>query len=129
MDCCEMGFPMGPFRGSAIPASPAVLEVLKPLVDAVGPVATVSTCSGVGSLAEQVRARTGAVAECMEGAAVAHVGARLGVPTGELRVISNTTGDRPGQRWDLKGALAGLEAVIGRLADARAKAHEAGRTF
>jgi nucleoside phosphorylase len=67
-------------------------------------------------MAHQVRGRTGAIAECMEGAAVAHVGVRLGIATGELRVISNTTGDRSGQRWDLKGALSALEKVIGRLA-------------
>jgi futalosine hydrolase len=115
MDCCAMGFPMGPFEGSAIPASPEVLAILSPLANASGPIATVSTCSGVDAMAHQVRGRTGAIAECMEGAAVAHVGVRLGIATGELRVISNTTGDRSGQRWDLKGALAVLEQVIGRL--------------
>jgi futalosine hydrolase len=116
VDCCQMGFPMGPFEGSAIPASSEVLAFLSPLAKTTGPIATVSTCSGVDALAMVVRARTGAIAECMEGAAVAHVGVRLGVATGELRVISNTTGDRPGQRWDLKGALAALEQVIGRFA-------------
>jgi futalosine hydrolase len=51
----------------------------------------------------------------MEGAAIAHIATRLGIPCGELRVVSNTCGDRQRQRWDLAGALAKLEAVIGRL--------------
>jgi futalosine hydrolase len=116
MDCGAMGFPMGPFEGSSIPTDSDILSVIQPLARVTGPIATVSTCSGVDSLAQQVRARTGAVAECMEGAAVAHIALRLGVASGELRVISNTTGDRAGQRWDLNGALAELEMVIGRLA-------------
>jgi futalosine hydrolase len=51
----------------------------------------------------------------MEGAAVALAAVRLGLAFGELRVISNTTGDRARQQWDLKGALARLTDVIGRL--------------
>jgi hypothetical protein len=43
--------------------------------------------------------------------------ARLGIRAGELRVISNTTGRRLGQVWDLPGALAVLEGVIGRVSD------------
>lgn len=121
-DCCSMGFPLGPFEGSAIPAATTVIERLRPLSDHAGPIAAVSTCSGLNQLADEVRARTGAIAEGMEGAAIAHVGARLGVATGELRVISNTTGDRAAQRWDLKGALAALERVIGRLRETLSEA-------
>lgn len=111
-DLGAMGFPLGPFQGPLIPVGPQLVEALRPLADAAGPVATVSTCSGTDPLAHQVAARTGALAEAMEGAAVAHAGARLGVPAGELRVISNTTGNRAGQSWDLRGALARLEEVI-----------------
>lgn len=116
LDCAQMGFPLGGFPGSAVPADEGVLSVLRPLADAAGPVATVSTCSGTDALAEQTRRRTGALAEAMEGAAVGQVAHRLGIPFGELRVLSNTTGDRARQVWDLKGAVAALGAVIGRWA-------------
>jgi futalosine hydrolase len=66
-----------------------------------------------------VKARTGAVAEAMEGAAVGLVAHRLGIPFGEVRIISNTTGDRNLQRWDMKRALASLSEVIGLLAQHR----------
>ena len=41
----------------------------------------------------------------MEGAAVVHAARRLHLPAIELRTISNTTGDRDRQHWDLPGAL------------------------
>jgi futalosine hydrolase len=115
LDCDAMGFPMGPFMGSAIAPGEQLFEKLRPLADNAGPIATVSTCSGVEALARQVCTRTGAIAEAMEGAAVAHIACRLGIPTAELRTISNTTGDRSRQQWDLEGALAKLERVIGAL--------------
>jgi futalosine hydrolase len=120
-DCHAMGFPLGAFEGSAVPLDPRLLGILKPLATATGPIATVSTCSGTADLAERVRSRTGALAEAMEGAAIALVAHRLGVPAAELRVISNTTGDRPGQVWDLQAALSRLEAIVAVLATARAR--------
>jgi futalosine hydrolase len=120
-DCAAMGFPLGPepIRGPAVQSDDAVIGLLRAIAAAVAPIATVSTCSGTDALAQQVVARTGAVAEGMEGAAVGLVAARLGIPFGELRVISNTTGRREGQRWDLRGALAVLGQAAARLAVAR----------
>jgi futalosine hydrolase len=114
-DCATMGFPLADFPGSAVPVDQGLVSVLRLLADVAGPIATVSTCSGTGPLATTVRARTGAVAEAMEGAAVALVARRVGLPMAELRVISNTTGPRAQQRWDLKGALARLSDVCSRL--------------
>ena len=114
-DCPSMGFSLGPFEGSGPDVPRWLVEPLRPLADAAGPIATVSTCSGTDVAADRVRERTGGIAEAMEGAAVAHVAARLGIPAGEIRVISNTTGDRPRQTWDLSGALRVLAGVIGRL--------------
>jgi futalosine hydrolase len=123
MDCGAMGFPLGPFEGSAIESDAAMLAAARPLADAVGPIATVSTCSGTDELARAVWSRTGALAEGMEGAAIAHA---LRVLPGDLaftrflevRVISNTTGDRSRQRWDLEGALKRLQGLTGPLAGA-----------
>ena len=37
------------------------------------------------------------------------------IPFAELRIMSNTTGDREGQRWDLALALKRLESVCAGL--------------
>lgn len=115
IDLAQMGLPLGEFAGAGVPVDPMLLECLAPVADHAGPIATVSTCSGSDELAWAVAARTGALAEAMEGAAVASTALRLGVPAAELRVISNTTGRRDRQRWDLPGALERLARVIGRL--------------
>ena len=121
-DCAAMGFPLAGFPGSAVPVSSEAVQWcrswLSSLSPVVAPVATVSTCSGENVLAAEVQRRTGAAAEGMEGAAVGLVGFRLGLPFAEIRVISNTTGDRPSQKWDMKVALARLTEVIGALAQA-----------
>ncbi|MFT3686476.1 MAG: futalosine hydrolase [Phycisphaerales bacterium] len=113
-DLERMGF--GPFPGMTNGAltDHALEEWLKPLADVIGPVATVSVCSGTDAGAQRWGGR-GYVAEAMEGAAVALVCARTDVPFCELRVISNTTGDRSSQTWDIRGALATLTRVLGRM--------------
>jgi futalosine hydrolase len=110
----EMGFPLGPFAGPGVDGDPALLDILRPLAQAIGPIATVSTCSGTDALAREVAGRTGAIAEGMEGAAIAHTLVRLHpeIPFAELRVVSNSTGDRPGQHWDLRGSLARLTGLV-----------------
>lgn len=120
-DCATVGFGLGPWSnqgavgGSVIPVSELLLGWMGLLTPRLVRIATVSTCSGTDALAAEVVRRTGAAAEGMEGAAVAHVAARLGVPAGELRAISNTTGDRDQQRWDLRAALQALEQAVGRV--------------
>jgi len=106
-DMAAMGFSLGDFQGNAVPVDDRLLSRLAGLFHT-GAIATVATCSGTDAAAETVARRTGAVAEAMEGAAVVHAARRLGVPAIELRVISNTTGDRENQEWDLAGALAAL---------------------
>jgi futalosine hydrolase len=108
IDCESMGFPLGPFAGNAIPIHAPWLPALSPLAARAGPIATVSTCSGTDTLAESVANRTGALAEAMEGAAIGHVAARLGVPFAEIRAISNSTGNRSRQVWDMSAALGAL---------------------
>lgn len=112
IDCSVMGFPLGSFPGSAVPVCAELLDSIRTLVDTAAPIATVSVCSGTDAQAREVAARTGSPVECMEGAAVALVAHRLGAPMFEVRVISNTTGDRHRQSWDLKHALTRLERVL-----------------
>lgn len=98
-----------------IRADAASLRALAPLADAVGPIATVSACSGTNDAARAIVARTGAIGEAMEGAACGLAARRIDPAArfAELRVVSNTTGDRGSQVWDLDGALARLGAVLG----------------
>lgn len=96
---------------------PELTEHLATLCDVQGVIATVSWCSGDDGCAAGVVSRTGAIAEAMEGAACA-VATQLSDPsirTGELRVISNTTGNRSKQVWDLDLALKNLITVLGLL--------------
>lgn len=99
------GFPPWAGPGNVVPAHPSIafLRDLPGLHE--GVIATVSICSGTDGLAREVAGRTGAIAEAMEGAAVAATASRFGVPWAELRVISNTTGDRKGQIWRMPEAL------------------------
>ncbi len=106
----QMGFP--PIAGGCSLASDArMLEALARIAPRAS-VATVSTCSGTDARAAAVALRTGAGLEDMETAAVALVAARMGVGWGGLRVVSNTTGERAGQRWELQAALEGLRRII-----------------
>lgn len=104
----NQGLP-GPSIG--VPGDSRLLLAAESLGARIGPVATVSTCSGRNRTAMLVAARTGAIAEAMEGAAVGFTVRRLAHEADakaaflELRVISNSTGNRAKQRWDLKGAL------------------------
>ncbi|MAC19310.1 MAG: futalosine hydrolase [Phycisphaerae bacterium] len=104
----EMGFPLaGYVVGNGIKSEPTLLErLLKMDPSAIrGPIATVATCSGTDEQAREIAARTGGIAEAMEGAAVLHAAKAIGASAIEVRVISNTTGDRSRQVWDLPKAF------------------------
>lgn len=112
----SLGFPAMPVPNGVSAVVPAhVRDWLTKAAHGVGPIATVSVCSGTDELARDVALRTGARAEAMEGAGVALAALRLGVPFGEVRVISNTTGNRDRQVWKLSAALEGLTALMQQL--------------
>jgi futalosine hydrolase len=123
LDMAGLGFRLGDFEGNAVPVDPGLLELLGSRFRA-GPIATVATCSGTDAAAREVVRRTGAIAEAMEGAAVVHAARRLGVPAIELRAISNTTGDRDRQQWDLAGALEALGKAVSAALDAISTARD-----
>lgn len=111
LDTARMGFPLGAFSGNRIAGSPVLLQRL----DGIGGsavVATVATCSGTDAAATDVLHRTGASAEAMEGAAVLHAASTFSCPAVEIRVISNTTGDRDGQVWALDRAFTVLAELV-----------------
>lgn len=127
ISCQDMGF--GAFEGSEIAIAtdahchdPEVVQWLAGLAHGVGethigPIACVSTCAGTDRRAQWVRSTSGALGEAMEGAAVclSAMNTNQALLTGELRVISNTTGDRESQHWDLDGGLDRLGEVFGRM--------------
>ncbi len=116
-DIAAMGFPpTQQWSGVAMPPDAALNAQLAPLAEREGAIATVSTCSGTDELAREVVRRTGAIVEAMEGAAVLQAAARVGLGGAEVRVVSNTTGARSRQAWDLRGALEGLERLSRGLA-------------
>lgn len=112
-----LGFPLteGDEVTNRIAADPMLLRYLTDVCERVGPIATVAGCSGSDAAASEVEGRTGACAEAMEGASVLVTARRLGVPAVELRAISNTTGDRAAQQWDLDGAIERLAAALASL--------------
>ncbi len=110
------GFPpLSTSEGDGVTSDGQLLAALG--IPHVQAIATVSTCSGTNALAREIVTRTGAEVEAMEGAAVGLVASRLGVGFAEVRVISNTTGDRGSQQWDLPGALAALREWVARAGE------------
>jgi len=110
-DMEAMGFSLGNFSGNCVPVDSWMLEKLSPL-GRVGTIATVATCSGSDEQSELVISRTCAICESMEGAAVVHAANRLGAPAIEIRTISNTTGHRESQQWDMNLAFTNLGRVV-----------------
>ena len=97
--------PTDPLLRSSVAASGHAFKV------ALGRVATVSVCAGTERLARE-RAETGALAEGMEGAAIALAAARHGVPFAEIRGISNPCGPRDAAPFDLVSAIHNASAVL-----------------
>lgn len=77
-----------------------------------GPLVTVSTCSGTAAAGNLLARRTEGLGENMEGAAVAQLCARFGVPFFEVRGISNLVEDRDPTRWDLPAAAAAAQRAV-----------------
>ncbi len=107
----DMGFSLGNFEGNEVPVDDWMLKRLSN-IGTVAPIATVATCSGSDVQAKLVQERTGCLCEAMEGAAVVHAAKRVGAPAIEIRVISNTTGDRENQEWDFELALNVLNKAV-----------------
>ncbi len=77
--------------------------------------ATVASCSGTDVRAAALVKRARAQVETMEGAAVALVCARFGVPWIELRVVSNRCGEREQAGFDIARARAKLGELVPKL--------------
>ena len=80
-----------------------------------GAFVTVNCCSGNPDLSRKLQQRCGGICENMEGAAVAQVCAEFDIPLLELRGISNPTGTRDPQQWDIAGGAEAAQTGILRL--------------
>lgn len=111
------GFP-GAIDADSISPDALFNQFLRPFADRAGVIATVSSCSGSDARAEEISRRCSleGLAEAMEGAAIGLAAARQGVPFAELRVVSNRTGDREAQGWNLPAALSRLSSIASQLA-------------
>ncbi|MCW8858440.1 MAG: futalosine hydrolase [Deltaproteobacteria bacterium] len=78
-----------------------------------GPFVTLNCCSGNPEMSEKIAQRTGGICENMEGAAAAQVCSAFDLPLLELRGISNPTGTRDPEQWDIiKGAEAAQLGIL-----------------
>lgn len=77
-----------------------------------GRFATVSTCSGTRQRGEELVRRWNAVAESMEGAAVAQVCLRCGVDCLEIRGVSNMVEERDLKKWDMPRAVEAAQRFV-----------------
>ncbi len=73
---------------------------------------TVATCSGTDEASLRMQKRTQGEVENMEGAAAVQVAASYGIPIGEIRGISNMTGNRDRAAWKIPEAAAAAQAVL-----------------
>lgn len=87
-------------------------QCLQQSADHTGIIATVSTISGCDEIATDYLKRTGALAEGMEGAAIAQVCLRFGIPFAEHRVISNNCGNRNINKLDIPTSFKRMKEVV-----------------
>lgn len=73
---------------------------------------TVSTCSGTSQRGEELTRRFPAIAESMEGAAVALTCLRYGIDFVEIRGISNHVEERDLSRWDMTKAVNAAQQFV-----------------
>ncbi len=76
------------------------------------PFVTVNTCTGLDTLSDAMEARTGGAIENMEGAALVHAARLYNVPVGEIRAISNRTGNRDRGTWRIKEAAEAAQRAV-----------------
>ena len=77
-----------------------------------GRFATVSTCSGTRQYGGELVLRWSALAENMEGAAVAQICLRCGIDCLEIRGISNVVEERDLKKWDIPRAVEAAQRFV-----------------
>lgn len=115
----ELGFGTSRVQSDK-PAADRAVSALKVgrVAASYGPIVTVSTATGTAATAARLAGRVpGVVAEGMEGFGVAAAAIAKGVPTLEIRAISNRVGPRDRSAWRIGDALKSLEAAFDKLTE------------
>ncbi len=111
-----LGYLHWPRRGDDPPDGPEALALAHPVPPAAGPLLTVCTASAAETEARERRTLfPAAVAEDMEGFAVALACRLAEVPLVIVRGISNAVGDRRFERWQIPEALDAAHLVAADL--------------
>ena len=105
------------FGRNRYPVGPVVVRALADPTGAhIGEILTVSTVTGSAERADLLRSNyPDAVAEAMEGAAIAAVASRHGIAYAEIRAISNAVGPRDRGAWQIADALGILGAAFAKF--------------
>ncbi|MGV9977702.1 futalosine hydrolase [Micromonospora wenchangensis] len=115
----ELGMPPELLGGGpTIDVDPALLGALRAALPqaVVGTVLTVSTVTGTAASTTTLADRhPDAVAEAMEGYAVAVAAAQAGIPFAELRTVSNPVGPRDRDGWRMREAFTALTEAASAL--------------
>ena len=120
MSAAALGFRHWPNLGRSDPDSPDELVLEAPVPPAAGRLLTCCTASASPEEAQQrLEQYPGAVAEDMEGFAVALACRLAGVPLAIARGISNEVGDRDVGRWHIPAALDAAWLVVRNLVGRR----------
>jgi futalosine hydrolase len=117
IDLERLGFPLLEKNGAKIfnvlPASDLARAFAETAGIAHGPFLTLETVTGSFEAAARLEARfPGALVEGMEGAGVAHVAFKHGIPCLEVRGISNMVGPRDRSIWKIQDALRALSVAL-----------------
>lgn len=108
----ELGFPILENTFNTIKAAPQTTEFVRLTGAKLGAILTLETVTGSDARAlELEQLYPNAIAESMEGAGVAHAALKHGIPTLEIRGISNMVGVRDRSRWRIGAALAALAVL------------------
>lgn len=113
----RLGFPLLEQAGSKIFNSIPVASHCIPFSEAAaianGPFLTLETVTGTFEAASRLEAQVpGALVEGMEGAGVAHVAFKHGIPCLEVRGISNMVGPRDRSKWKIPEATQALSRAL-----------------
>jgi futalosine hydrolase len=122
LDLKQMGLPMLQEGGrswyNTIPLARHEAEKAVQLADSHGlqlvrgRFVTVSSCSGTKARGQELARRYQAICENMEGAAIALVAMRYGIPCLEIRGISNLVEDRDMSRWNIGLAVESAQRFV-----------------
>ncbi len=111
-----LGYFHWPRSGEGAADGPEAFALAQPVPPAAGALLTVCTASATEAEASERRTRfPGAVAEDMEGFAVALACRLAEVPVAIVRGISNNVGDRRFERWQIPEALDAANLVVADL--------------